>query len=204
MRRIFDIAGKDLLQTLRDRKTFMFLLLMPIAFTLFFGFAFGGFDQSPADNRLPVGYLDLDNGQLSPEFHTLLANSTVIRLDEDPQRSAADLDQLVTDGDLAAAVIVPEGYSQSVLDGMPMKLTFIADPSNSSASTIQGEALTLVNRLVGAVRTAGIAVQTTGDPSKFDSAFAEALAAWQNPPVQMEVTKFPAWHGHKCVCQLLV
>ena len=42
MNRIFDITLKDLTQILRDRKTFMFLLLMPIAFTLLFGLAFGG------------------------------------------------------------------------------------------------------------------------------------------------------------------
>ncbi len=33
MKRIFDIAAKDLTQILRDRKSFLFLLIMPIAFT---------------------------------------------------------------------------------------------------------------------------------------------------------------------------
>jgi len=120
MNRIFDITLKDLTQILRDRKTFMFLLLMPILFTVFFSLAFGGL-QSPADNRLPVGYLDLDNGSISQAFKSLLANSTVIRLDEDATRNAADLDQLVSDGKLAAALIVPAGYGQSVRDGTPLK-----------------------------------------------------------------------------------
>ena len=43
MIRIFDIALKDLLRASRDFKTFMFLLIMPIVFTLLFGYAFGGF-----------------------------------------------------------------------------------------------------------------------------------------------------------------
>jgi hypothetical protein len=42
MIRIFDLAVKDLLQILRNRMTFLFLLIMPIAFTLLFGLAFGG------------------------------------------------------------------------------------------------------------------------------------------------------------------
>ena len=47
MRRILDIAAKDLLQLLRDRKTFLFLLIMPILFTFLFGYAFGGFSKAP-------------------------------------------------------------------------------------------------------------------------------------------------------------
>ena len=39
MNRIFDITLKDLMQILRDRKTLLFLLIMPIAFTLLFGLA---------------------------------------------------------------------------------------------------------------------------------------------------------------------
>ena len=41
MIRIFDITLKDLVQILRDKKTFLFLMIMPIAFTLLFGLAFG-------------------------------------------------------------------------------------------------------------------------------------------------------------------
>ena len=40
MIRILDIALKDLRQLMRERETFLFLLLMPIIFTLLFGYAF--------------------------------------------------------------------------------------------------------------------------------------------------------------------
>ena len=45
MIRIFDIAQNDLRQLLRDRKTFMFLLAMPIIFTVMFGLCLWGFQQ---------------------------------------------------------------------------------------------------------------------------------------------------------------
>ena len=61
---ILHIAFKDFIQMMRDRKTFLFLLLMPIAFTLLFGFAFSG-PNAPADHRLPVGFLNQD-GSASP------------------------------------------------------------------------------------------------------------------------------------------
>lgn len=185
MNRIFDITIKDLTQILRDRKTFMFLLLMPILFTILFGFAFSGTGKGPADSRLPVGYLDLDNGTYSQHLKNMLTGSTVIRLDEDTTRSETDLNQLVADEKLAAALIVPAGYSQSVQDGTPLKLTFIADPSNPSASTIQGEVMAATNRMMSAIRTAQIVGQTT---SAFTPAFEQALSAWQDPPVQVVST----------------
>ena len=186
MKRIFDITLKDLMQILRDRKTFLFLLIMPIAFTLLFGLVFGGSGKT-TDSRLPVGYLDLDGGALSAELKGLLENSTVIRLDEDNHRGATDLDKLVADGKLAAAVIIPTGYGQSVRDGAPVKLIFIADPSQTSTASVQGELLVASNRLISAVRTAGIVAQTTNNPSTFDPSLTEALAAWQNPPIQISV-----------------
>jgi ABC-2 type transport system permease protein len=189
MNRIFDITAKDLMQILRDRKTFMFLLLMPILFTIFFGLAFSGTGKGPADSRLPVGYLDLDNGTYSQHLKDILTGSTVIRLDEDTTRSETDLDQLVADEELAAALIVPAGYSQSVQDGTPLKLTFIADPSNPSVSTIEGEVMAATNRMMSAIRTAQIVGQTT---SAFTPAFEQALAAWQDPPVQVVSTSSAA------------
>ena len=190
MNRIFDIAVKDLTQILRDRKTFMFLLLMPILFTLFFALAFTGSGTGPLeDSRLPVGYLDMDNGTFSQPLKNMLIGSTVIRLDEDITRSETDLNQLVADEKLAAALIVPAGYSQSIQDGTPLKLVFIADSSNPSASTIQGEVMAATSRLMSAIRTAQIVGQK---PSAFTPAFEQALAAWQDPPVQVVSTSSAA------------
>ena len=78
---IFDITIKDLMQLVRDFKTFMFLLLMPILFTLLFGFAFGGFGGGEGgDSRLPIGFLNEDDRWISEALHDLLADSDVIHL----------------------------------------------------------------------------------------------------------------------------
>ena len=187
MTRIFDISLKDLVQILRDRKTFMFLLIMPIAFTLLFGFAFGG-SSKPVDDRLPVGYLDLDGSELSQDLHGLLVNSIVIRIDEDPSRSLADLDKLVSNGKLAAAVIVPAEYGQSMQAGAPLALTFIADSSKTSTSTVQSELLVATNRLASAVRIAMIVSKTLNDPGAYKPALGKTLVTWQTPPIQVTVS----------------
>ena len=186
MKRILDITQKDLIQIVRNRMTFLFLLAMPIAFTLLFGYAFGGGGAS--DSRLPVGWLDQDGSHISQGLQTLLDGSTVIRPDADPQRTIADLEKLVGNGKLSAAVIVPAGYGQAAKSGSPIKLTILNNPSNTSSQTIQAEIQAAVNRLMNSVQTAGMIANNAGSAASFDGSLDIALAAWQNPPVQVSVT----------------
>src|SRR5512139_2560649 len=117
MIRILDIAQNDLRQLIRDRNTFLFLLIMPVIFTVMFGYAFGAFSGGGSDSRLPVGYLDLDRSRISGQLHDLLAASRVIRLDQDQARPASGWEQLVSEKKIAAAVIVPTGYGRASLGG---------------------------------------------------------------------------------------
>src|SRR5512141_1140793 len=98
MTRILDITPKDLLQLSRDFKTFMFLLIMPIIFTLLFGFAFGGFSGGVSDSRLPIGYISQDDHWVTDSLHDLLDTSDVIKLDENIFRSQANFEKQVADG----------------------------------------------------------------------------------------------------------
>ena len=191
MIRILDIALKDLMQLSRDFKTFMFLLLMPIIFTFLFGYAFGGFGGNDSDSRLPVGYLSRDDHWVTNSLHDLLSESEVIRLDENIFHSASDLEKMVADGDLAAAIIVPDGYGRAVLKGKTARLTVIADSGTQAWTTIQAELLSAASRLDGAVRTATIMEQIDAERIPFDYAFEQTLSAWKDPPISVNETSSP-------------
>ncbi len=189
MIRVIDITLKDLLQLRRDFKTFMFLLLMPLAFTFLFGFAFGAFSSAPSDSRLPVGYLDQDDSKISRNLRDVLAGSDVIRLDENSSRSPADLDKLVADDQLAAAIIVPHGYGKAMLEDKASRLTVIADTSTSAWTTVQAELLARASRLDSAVRTATILDQIDSQRMPFNYDLKQGLAAWDEPPIKVvEIT----------------
>ncbi len=188
MIRILDIAFKDLLQLSRDFKTFMFLLIMPILFTFLFGYAFGGFGGNESDSRVPVGYISLDDNWVTDELHDLLDKSEVIRLDENIFRSTSDLEKLVADGELAAAIIVPDGYGRAVLKDKTIRLTVLADTGTQAWTTIEAEILTAASRVDGAVRTAAIMEQFELEGVPFDYAFDEMLAAWDEPPIAIKET----------------
>jgi ABC-2 type transport system permease protein len=188
MTRIFDITLKDLMQLLRDFKTFMFLLIMPILFTLLFGYAFGGFASGDSDSRLPVGYLSQDHYWVSDSLHDLLAKSEVIRLDEIRFRSAADLEKMVADGELAAAVVVPQGYGRAFLKGKTARLLVIADSGTSTWTTVEAELITWTSRLDSAIRTATLLEEVDGDRIPFDYGFEKSLSAWDEPPISIKET----------------
>jgi len=189
MIRIFDIALKDLTQFLRDFKTFMFLLLMPILFTFLFGFAFGGFsDGGESDSRLPVGFLNQDDRWISDTFHDLLADSELIRIDEDNSMSASDLDRMVAEDNLAAAVIIPSGYSKAILSDKSAQLIVITNTGTSAWTTIEAELLKLASRLDGAVRTATLMEELDGERLPFKYGFNQTLDAWSDPPIAIRET----------------
>src|SRR5512135_1817009 len=106
--RVLDIALKDITEVLRDRKSALFLVLMPVLFTLFFGFAF---KVSDADPRLAVGVLDADGGALSASLYSLLSASDAVKPLKVELKDAGQLDAWVRDGKLIAAVSVPQGFS---------------------------------------------------------------------------------------------
>jgi ABC-2 type transport system permease protein len=193
--RVIDLMLKDLRQVVRDWRAAVFLLGMPIAFTLMFGFAFGGRDgNGQNDPRLPVGYLDQDQGQVSPQLETLLTNSEVIRIEQE-ESEQDELEEKVADGDLAAAIIVPAGYSDDMLAGQTPQLILVADPGSDAGIALQSEVQSAANRLHSAVLAADLSGQIYDEQVGFtdesarqaylDARLDEGVVAWEDPPVSV-------------------
>jgi len=195
--RVVDLALKDLLQVIRDRKSLLFLAVMPILFTLFFGAIFGS-SGAADDPRLPVGFVDHDGASaLSTSLRSLLETSDAIRptvLEEDEVERATDL---VRNEKLAAAVIVPAGFGEQALTGEEPRLTVIVDPSTPVGRTASHAVQAAVTRLLGAVETARLSAETyearqpfsdqAARQSYLDEALALASSAWNNPPLTVAV-----------------
>jgi ABC-type multidrug transport system permease subunit len=191
--KVIDLALKDLLQITRDWRAALFIVIMPIGFTVMFGFAFGGFGNGePADSRLPVGLLDQDQGSLSPYLQSLLENSKVVKV-ELIDATIDESGEMVADNELAAVLIIPPGYSQDFLDGDAGQVKVITDPGTNAGMTVRGEVQAAAVRLNSAVRTAIISSELFdresgfASPSEqqeyFDNALEATISAWEDPPV---------------------
>lgn len=187
--RILDLARKDLSQILRDWKSGLFLLVMPLLFTLFFGFVMGSASapKPEVDSRLPVGVIDHDNELVASHLIILLEGSEVIRpvVLEDKSKT---VDQMVSDGDIAAAILIPSGYTEKLLADQPASLDVILDQSQPASHTISRSLETVTGRLWGALEAAHISKKANPESSVEDN-LQNAIAAWQDPALSVTVEK---------------
>ncbi|MBN2677292.1 MAG: ABC transporter permease, partial [Anaerolineaceae bacterium] len=161
--RILYIAIKDLSQILRQKKTALFLLVMPLLFTWLMGVVFG--QNSNADLRLPVGLVDRDGGVMSTYLSTLLDDSRSIRPLEVKDTGEEDLQERIRSQEFAAILIVPEGFSQRALSGETPQLILLVDV-NTPAGQIAERAVSLsVTRLLSAVQAGRISLDLVGEPA---------------------------------------
>lgn len=181
---------------------------MPLLFTLFFGLMFSA--EAEGDPRLPIGFIDHDEaGMLSRSLRDLLEASDAIRPTVLEGEGAERADDLVHDADLAAAVIVPAGFSEQAFAGEEPRLTVIVDQNTPAGQTASNAVQAAVTRLLGAVETARISAERfeikegfedeTARQAYLDEGLALASEAWRQPPltVAVEQAVAPAEDGEE-------
>jgi ABC-2 type transport system permease protein len=194
--RTIEIAHKDVLQIIRDWKSALFLVAMPIIFTLIFGFAFGSGEEG--DPRLPVAVLNEDReSALGAALEGLLARSEVIRLAPVEEQGRAAVEAQVAKEALAAAIYVPAGFGEHALRTGDPALTVIVDRERMGGQTALHAIETAVSRLEGAIESAHASAEAYAAREGFESdadrraylqqGVAIATAAWQHPPVTVAV-----------------
>jgi ABC-2 type transport system permease protein len=204
--RVINLALKDLLQVIRDWKSALFLVIMPIIFTFFFGLIYGGIGGED-DPRLPVGLISHGQaGTLSASLEGLLEASDTIRPVLLEGAQADKVTESVRDEDLAAAVIVPAGFSERILhSGEDTRLTIIVDQSTQAGQTALNAVQAVMTRLLGTVQTAQISTEVYEAQRAFeddgarqayvDEALMLASEAWQQPPLTVAVEQSGATAG---------
>lgn len=187
------IAGKDLLQVLRDRRALIFLLLMPVAFTLFFGLAIPSTGATRHDARLQLGIVDDDGSVASARLQAALADAGAVRPEDLDPVQVRYVDDLVRRGDFAGVLRIPTGWGDSLEAGRPEPVTLTAE-RGTQAGLVSVQAVDAVlQRFLAAERVAQTVRSTlaaTGNPApggapalRLDT----VLDAWQAPPVALSV-----------------
>lgn len=194
--RVLDLVLKDLSQVLRDKQSLLFLVVMPIVFTFFMGFAYWGAVQ-PQDERLILGWANADpEGLLSQRLQAILGTSEAVRLVEvDPVEAEAS----VVQGDVAGVLVVPAGFSQKALIGDPAQLMLIADGLSTTGQSLYQTLRAPVTQLMSAVEIARLDVtlldaqnllaDEDARTAERSATFAQAIEAWT------EAAQRDAWIG---------
>jgi ABC-2 type transport system permease protein len=147
--RTIDIALKDIRQILRDRRSLLFFLVMPVIFTYFFGFAFRS-SGSTADNRLPVGIVNHDpGGSLTGSLITLLEASETVRPVMIAENEAQQVDSQVVNERVGAVLVIPAGFSAATLQGQNPSMEMIINEETGNGQTARRALQTAITRVIG-------------------------------------------------------
>jgi ABC-type multidrug transport system permease subunit len=153
MRNIVTIALHDLRMTLTDRGAVIWILLLPIVFTTFFGLVMGA-GSSPADATASLAVADLDGSVVSAVLIEDLAGEGVSVTELTPEERS-------TNENIVRTLVIPEGFGQNVLEGEQQTLRLEVEPDTSAEA-----ALVVQARIVAAItRTIGRLVVASADVS---------------------------------------
>lgn len=167
MVRSWHIALKDLLIWMRDPTALGILLAMPALLILILGSAFGGF-SGESDAGIKVAIVDLSRGasvaagaDAPPSDVLVEALTTTDRLEglfditELPSEKIAR--ELIRNGDLVAALVIPAGFDAAVSSGTATKLVVLKDPGSETSAAIWES---VVDSLATQLSAASVSVQT--------------------------------------------
>jgi ABC-2 type transport system permease protein len=126
------IAAKELRQRLRDRSAFVIGFLAPFALAAILSMALSQADDE--DFETTFGLVDLDRGEVSGAFAQRLDRLEFARVREVDDEAQAE--RLAEDGDVQAAFVIPDGFSEALLGGRPAEIRVIGAPDSQISTLI--------------------------------------------------------------------
>lgn len=130
------LASKDVKVFFRDRGGMLLNLLLPIALSTIFAVAMGAMGGSGGTSRIKLFVEDLDKSESSRALIAELAKSRALKIEEKDGVRAR-----VADGGAAAALLIPAGYADDLLDGDAPSLKLYQDPGKAIEQQIVAASL---------------------------------------------------------------
>jgi len=127
-------AWKDLLIVLKDKGVLAVYILMPLLFASLLGMAFGNAGNDETTIEIDVLLVNQDSRAYGQMLVDGLGQAEVLVLEE--LTDAAQAEQQVADGDVAAAIVIPTNLSDKIDAGEPVEVLVIQDPTQVEAADI--------------------------------------------------------------------
>ncbi|MGG4166287.1 ABC transporter permease [Rossellomorea vietnamensis] len=159
---MFTIAWKDIRIRLKDRKSFITLLLMPIILTAILGSALSGaFSESGSLPELTAGVVVNTQDDLADRFlqDTLQGKELKDSITLKKYAAESALRNAIEEGKVDAGLVIPDGWGEGILKGETVPVKIFKDPGKdiqySILSTITESFTNRVTTVSAATRTVG-------------------------------------------------
>jgi ABC-2 type transport system permease protein len=150
MTKLLLIGIKDLKLMFRDRAALTFMLLAPFLLTIAMGFVTGRFSGGSSGlSDIPVIIVNLDQQDLGNALEDLFSSDDLADLMEPTASDSPETArQLIDDNQASAAIIIPEGFTESIIPAKgtmtdpnyvqpePVKIEVYTNPSSPTSAGI--------------------------------------------------------------------
>jgi drug efflux transport system permease protein len=186
--RIISIIRKEFIQIMRDRRTLIMTLLMPIIQMILLGYA----ANSDVKN-VPLAVLDQSRSVQSRALLDAFRGTGYFVINYEAANES-DLERLIDGGQAKTGLIIPPDYGQKVSRGQSVSVAFIIDGTDSSISAGSLAAA----QLIGQTQSAELQVQRLSRQASITTP-AQAIdvrtQVWYNPDMVTTFIMIPAMVG---------
>ncbi len=166
MKKIFLIGWKDVTLAFRDRAALILMLAAPFVLTLGLGFVTGRFSGTSTSgvSDIPLALVDQDGGSLGKQLVELFQSADLGSLVKATTFTDLSLARQQVDQDkAAAAILIPAGFSDSILAGgsaqSPAPVVQIELYANPSSPTSVGVIQTILEEFLNRVAVGQVGAQ---------------------------------------------
>jgi len=156
MHRLRSLLRKEFVQMMRDRRTVVLSVVVPVTLLLLFGLAVS-FDL----REIRMGVWDRDGSLKSRELVRAFVSSGYFKEVGRPGGSA-EAETMLDTGKAAVVLTVPRGFQRDVERAVPAKVQVLLDGTDSStASVVQGHVRNIVQNFTASLMAASLREQGT-------------------------------------------
>jgi ABC-2 type transport system permease protein len=199
--KILDIALKDLQQIFRDKNSALFLVLMPIVFTFFMGFAYRSGDNGEnSDPKIPVAWVESESDS---QAGTMLLNrvSQSGTFEIQPMDLDAATDTLQR-GKIDGIIVIPENFDQLLQSDQNPQIILMTDADATKGQALYQMLRVPLTQLMSAAEIGRINAEIQSDSAEYLPAFELAWNKWatshsENLVIMEKATpiKEESWYG---------
>ncbi len=136
------VVRKEIRQFVRDRRSLILILVMPIVLTFLFGKAL----ETGELRQIPSVILNQDGSPESNVIVTAFSTYDEVHIQGEVQ-SQDEAQELLAQGRIKAAIVIPQGFMRQIEEGEEAQLQLLLDGTdNNSAPIVEGVAQRVIQR----------------------------------------------------------
>ncbi len=179
MRKALAVGRKEFRQIVRDRRTLMILLFIPVFFLLLYGYALN-FDIK----HIALAVEDRDDSVESRALVSAFLNSGYFDF-AGAVHSPAEIDRAMNGNRVRAVLVIPEDTGRYVRRGQPAPVQVIIDGDNANTAS------TVMSYAVAIVRTVSLDLIVAQQGARFEPPVSIQPRIWYNPDLKSALFLVP-------------